>query len=127
MRGPPGCIRRPQAEISGESGDSGSECLVVNERSVQMDATSCIHTVGYALGAPLGSASAAAGADLAVGDLVGEQGANLGGLGGVAMTAAHRLDGHTGVDQLGGTKPPSWRERTLRRPITISAAPLQVP
>ena len=52
-----------------------------------------------------GLAFAAGGADLGVGDLVGEQGVDLGGLGGgVAEAAAHDLDGHAAVDQLGGVR-----------------------
>jgi hypothetical protein len=47
----------------------------------------------------------AGGADLGVGDLVGEQGVDLGGLGrGVAQAAAHDLDGDAAVDQLGGVR-----------------------
>ena len=50
-------------------------------------------------------AFAACGADLGVGDLVGEQGVDLGGLGrGVAQAAAHDLDGDAAVDQLGGVR-----------------------
>ena len=50
-----------------------------------------------------GLALAAGGADLGVGDLVGEQGVDLGGLGGgVAEAAAHNLDGDAAVDQFGG-------------------------
>src|SRR5262249_4046260 len=49
--------------------------------------------------APAGSA------DLGVGDLVGEQGVDLGGLGGgVAEAAAHDLDGDAAVDQLAGVR-----------------------
>jgi len=45
-----------------------------------------------------GLAFAAGGADLGVGDPVGEQGVDLGGLGGgVAQAAAHHLDGHAAV------------------------------
>jgi len=41
--------------------------------------------------------------DLGVGDLVLQQGVQLGGLGaGVAQAAAHGFDGHLGIDQLGG-------------------------
>jgi hypothetical protein len=47
--------------------------------------------------------SAACSADLGVGDLVGQQGVDLGGLGeGVAEAAAHDLDGDAAVDQLSG-------------------------
>ena len=52
-----------------------------------------------------GLAFAAGGSDLGVGDLVGEQGVDLGGLGrGVAQAAAHHLDGHAAVDQLAGVR-----------------------
>ena len=45
----------------------------------------------------------AGGADLGISDLVGQQGVDLGGLGGgVAEAAAHDLNGNAAVDQLGG-------------------------
>ena len=45
------------------------------------------------------------GADLGIGDLVGQQCVDLGGLGGgVAEAAAYDLDGHAAVDQLGGVR-----------------------
>jgi hypothetical protein len=49
------------------------------------------------------SAAPTGGADLVVGDLVGQQGIELGGFGGgVAEAGADGLEGHPGVDQLGG-------------------------
>src|SRR5215472_18063473 len=52
-----------------------------------------------------GLAFAPGGADLGVGDLVGEQGVGLGGLGGgVTEAPAHHLDGDAAVDQLGGVR-----------------------
>jgi hypothetical protein len=48
-------------------------------------------------------AAPSGGADLGVGDLVGEQGVELGGLGGgVAEAAADDFDGNAGVDEFGG-------------------------
>ncbi len=65
-----------------------------------------------------GLASAAVGgADLGVGHLVGEQGADLGGLGGGVAEAAHDLGGHAAVDQFGG----AWRSRWMPIPVPAAA------
>jgi hypothetical protein len=77
-------------------------------------------------------AAAAGGADLGVGDLVGEQGVELGGLGGgVAQASADSFDGDASVDE---TVPPlpwmrtcsssCWRsESSMSRPQTSAARP----
>jgi hypothetical protein len=64
-----------------------------------------VRAPGRGRSSAFGLAFAACGADLGVGDLVGEQGVHLGGLGGsMAEAAAHDLDGHAAVDQLGGVR-----------------------
>lgn len=53
----------------------------------------------------LGPGAASGGADFVVGDLVVEQGVELGGLGGgVPEPPADGFDGHPGVDQFGGMR-----------------------
>ena len=73
--------------------------------TVLADGPSKVRAPGQARSSASGLAFAACGADLGVGDLVGEQGVDLGGLGrGVAQAAAHDLDGDAAVDQLGGVR-----------------------
>ena len=56
-----------------------------------------------ALTSPPGVAAPTGGADLIVGDFVGQQRVDLGGFSaGVAESAAHGFDGDPAVDQLGG-------------------------
>ena len=58
--------------------------------TVLADGPSKVRAPGQARSSASGLAFAACGADLGVGDLVGEQGVDLGGLGrGVAQAAAH--------------------------------------
>lgn len=65
-------------------------------------------------GSPCGkSGSSAPGADLVVGDLVGEQDVDLGGFGGgVTKPAVDGLNGHTGVDEFDGRAEVFHRDTT---------------
>ena len=67
-----------------------------------------------------GLALAAGGADFGVGDLVGEQGVGLGGLGGrVAEAAAYDLDGDAAVETGSSV---AWAWRSWWMPIPAPAA-----
>jgi hypothetical protein len=62
--------------------------------AVLPDGPSRVRAPGRVRSSASGLAFAACAADLGVGDLVGEEGVDLGGLGGGVSQTAHHLDGH---------------------------------